>query len=176
MADALFSASFLNACLRHADDVGMANIAPIVNTRGPLYVHPKGIVKRTTYHTLAMYANLLGNHIGIANVDAGLLVHGNRFISVVDVIATTDSTGTIWSIALVNRHPSKEVECKVQLKNTLLDGPFEATILSGDSPEAFNNIKNPDRVTPQSRLLTFQKNVAKLPPHSLTIVRITRAY
>ena len=28
MADALFSASFLNACLRHAQDVGMANIAP----------------------------------------------------------------------------------------------------------------------------------------------------
>ena len=35
MADALFSASFLNACLRHTEDVGMANIAPIVNTRGP---------------------------------------------------------------------------------------------------------------------------------------------
>ena len=29
MADALFTASFLNACLRHADDVGMANIAPL---------------------------------------------------------------------------------------------------------------------------------------------------
>jgi len=41
MADALFSASFLNGCLRHAKDVGMANIAPIVNTRGPLYVHPR---------------------------------------------------------------------------------------------------------------------------------------
>jgi len=55
MADALFSASFLNACLRHADDIGMANIAPIVNTRGPLFVHPRGIVKRTHFHTMAMY-------------------------------------------------------------------------------------------------------------------------
>jgi alpha-N-arabinofuranosidase len=36
MADALFSASSLNACLRRAEDVGMANIAPIVNSRGPL--------------------------------------------------------------------------------------------------------------------------------------------
>jgi hypothetical protein len=48
MADAMFSACFLNACLRHADTVQMANIAPLVNTRGPLFVHPKGIVKRTT--------------------------------------------------------------------------------------------------------------------------------
>ena len=31
LADALFAASFFNACLRHAEDVGMANIAPIVD-------------------------------------------------------------------------------------------------------------------------------------------------
>ena len=68
MADALFSASFLNACLRHADDVGMANIAPIVNTRGPLYVIPEGIVKRTTFHVLAMYANLLREQVAKAEV------------------------------------------------------------------------------------------------------------
>ena len=63
MADALFTASFLNACLRHADDVGMANIAPIVNTRGPLFVHAQGVVKRTTFHVMAMYSNLLGKHV-----------------------------------------------------------------------------------------------------------------
>ena len=68
MADALFSASFLNACLRHAEDVGMANIAPIVNTRGPLYVHPLGLVKRTTFHVLAMYGNLLGERVASAEV------------------------------------------------------------------------------------------------------------
>jgi alpha-L-arabinofuranosidase len=63
MADALFSASFLNACLRHAEDVGMANIAPIVNTRGPLFVHPKGLVKRTTFHVLSLYANELQDRL-----------------------------------------------------------------------------------------------------------------
>ena len=64
MADALFSASFFNACLRHAEDVGMANIAPLVNTRGPLYVHPKGIVKCTHFHAMAMYANELEPRVG----------------------------------------------------------------------------------------------------------------
>ncbi len=172
MADALFSASFLNACLRHADDVGMANIAPIVNTRGPLYVHPKGIVKRTTFHVLAMYANLLGNRVVNSRTDAGLLAHGNRLIPVVDSIVTIDDAGTIRSIALVNRHPSKVVDCTVQLKDTLLNGTFEATVLAGDSPDAYNDIENPNRVVRESRQLTFQKNVVKLPPHSLTIVKI----
>jgi len=172
MADALFSASFLNACLRHADDVGMANIAPIVNTRGPLYVHPKGIVKRTTYHALAMYANLLGNRVGTTHVDGGLLVHGDRFIPLIDAIATLDDGGRAWSLVFVNRHPSKEVDCTVQLPGALLDGTFEATILAGDSPTAYNNIEKPHRVVPESRQLEFKNNVVKLPPHSLTIVRI----
>jgi len=172
MADALFSASFLNACLRHADDIGMANIAPIVNTRGPLYVHPKGIVKRTTFHVLAMYANLLGNHVVNSKTTSGLLVHGNQFVPIVDAIVTVDDANKTWKIALVNRHPSKEVDCTVCLKNTLLEGTFEATVLDGDSPEAYNDIENPHRVNPTKVQLTFRKNVAKLPPHSLTIVRI----
>ncbi len=173
MADALFAASFLNACLRHADDVGMANIAPLVNTRGPLYVHPKGIVKRTHFHTLAMYANLLGSRMGQAVIeDAGVLFHENRFISIVDAIATTNEAGTSWSIALVNRHPSQTVDCTVKLKDVPVDGTFDATILAGDSPDAFNDIEDPDRVAPEKKRLTFQGGVVELPPHSLAIVDV----
>jgi alpha-L-arabinofuranosidase len=49
MADALFSACFLNSCLRNARDVEIACFSPVVNARGAIYVHPKGIVKRTTF-------------------------------------------------------------------------------------------------------------------------------
>ncbi len=171
MADALFSASFLNACLRHAEDVGMANIAPIVNTRGPIYVHPKGIVRRTTFHTLAMYANGLEGRVGKLDLDAGKLMHRNRSIPVIDAVATVDESGAMWSIALVNRHPSKEVACTVKMKDTLLVGSYDATILAGDSPDAFNDVEHPNRVVPAKTRLTFEKGVVKLPPHSLTIVR-----
>jgi alpha-N-arabinofuranosidase len=172
MADALFSASFLNACLRHADDVGMANIAPLVNTRGPLYVHPKGVVKRTTFHVLSMYANLLGSLVVDCTIEAGLLVQGDRSIPMVDAIGTVDDKHSVFSIALVNRHPSQKVECKIQLKDILLDGTFDATVLAGDSPDAYNSIENPQRVVPESKKLTFKNNIVKLPSHSLTIVKI----
>ncbi|MEA3367114.1 MAG: alpha-L-arabinofuranosidase C-terminal domain-containing protein [Planctomycetota bacterium] len=172
MADALFSASFLNACLRHAEDVGMANIAPIVNTRGPLYVHPGGIVRRTTFHTLAMYANELEARVGKLDLEAGMLVQGKRSIPVLDAVATVDESGKTWSIALVNRHPSEDVACTVKMKDMLLTGPCDATILAGDSPAAFNDIEHPKRVVPQKTRLTFKKGVVKLAPHSLTIVRI----
>lgn len=173
MADALFSASFLNACLRHAEDVDMANIAPIVNTRGPLYVHRGGVVGRTTFHTLALYANELQGRVGRLSLESQMLTQKEQSIPVIDALATVDEAGKIWSVALVNRHPSETVACTVKMKDTPLDGTYEATILAGDSPDAFNDVGQPDRVVPQKMQLTFKNGVAHLPPHSLTIVRIT---
>ena len=173
MADALFSASFLNACLRHAEDVDMANIAPIVNTRGPLYVHRGGVVRRTTFHTLALYANELQGRVGRLSLESQMLTQKEQSIPVIDALATVDEAGKIWSVALVNRHPSETVACTVKMKDTPLDGTYEATILAGDSPDAFNDVGQPDRVVPQKMQLTFKNGVTHLPPHSLTIVRIT---
>jgi alpha-N-arabinofuranosidase len=172
MADALFSASFLNACLRHAADVGMANIAPLVNTRGPLYVYPGGIVKRTTFHTLAVYANELESHVGKLDLKAGNLFHDGRSIPMVDAVATVDDSGSKWSIALVNRHPSKNVACTIRMKDVPPDGHYEAVILDGDSPEAFNDVEHPNRVMPRKTSLTLVHGLVDLPPHSLVIVKI----
>jgi len=53
-----------------------------------------------------------------------------------------------------------------------LDGKFPATILTADSPEAFNSIENPDRVIPKDISLKFKNGVTNLPPHSLVIFKI----
>jgi alpha-N-arabinofuranosidase len=173
MADALFSASFLNACLRHAEDVGMANIAPLVNTRGPLFVHPQGIVKRTHFHTLAMYANELEDRVGKLEIQADPLAHSGRSVTVVDAIATVKESGKHWAIALVNRHPEKAVACTVSMNRKPLNGSYQALLLTGDSPDAYNDIENPNRVVPQSTKPSFTNGVIHLPPHSLTIVKIS---
>jgi alpha-N-arabinofuranosidase len=168
MGDALFTASFLNACLRHCEDVGMANIAPIVNTRGPLYVHPEGIVRRTTFHTLAMYANELEKRVAAVHVEAGS--DSNRAKNL-DAIATVNDSGASWAIALVNGNASETLACAVKLGGRTLDGEFDATILAGDSPEAFNDVERPGRVVPEKTKVKFIKGVVDLPPHSLMIVR-----
>lgn len=172
MADALFSASFFNACLRHAEDVGMANIAPIVNTRGPLYVYPQGIVKRTHFHAMAMYANELEKRVGKLDIKADKLTHGAKSVPVADALATVDDSGKNWAIALVNRHPDKEVTFTIKMKDRLPNGQYAATVLAGDSPDSFNDIEHPNRVTPQKTTLTFTKGVVNVPPHSLTIVKV----
>jgi alpha-N-arabinofuranosidase len=172
MADALFAASFLNACLRHADDVGMANIAPLVNTRGPLFVHPSGIVKRTHFHALAMYANLLQDRVARTKVESERLSQADQSVAAVDAVATVDKAGNRWTIALVNRHPTAAVNCMLQLDRTRLTGTFNSTQLSGDSPEACNDIEHPNRVVPSKVELQFNDGIASLPPHSLSIMAI----
>jgi alpha-N-arabinofuranosidase len=174
MADALFSACFLNSCLRHADTVKMANIAPLVNTRGPLFVHPKGIVKRTTYHALSMYANLLKPRVSKATVTSAPFKHGNGAVPAVDAVATCDEGRKDWRIALVNRHPSATATCAVQFDGVAVTGACWATVLSGDAPEAFNDVERPDRVVPRRVELTFEQGVVALPPHSLTLLEMTR--
>jgi len=173
MADALFSASFLNACLRHSEHVTMANVAPLVNTRGPLFVHPNGIVKRTSFHTMAIYANLLKESVVKADVQADELRHGDASVAVIDAIATVDGGGENFSIALVNRHPSDEVDCTVKLGKTLLEGIYKTTVLDGESPDAYNDIENPDRVVPREMEIHFRNGVASLPPHSLSLIEIS---
>ena len=150
----------------------MANIACLVNQTGPLYVHPKGIVKRTHFHTMAMYANLLQAHVAKTQVNADRLAHGSASVAVVDAIATVDGSGKRWAIALVNRHPSEDLSCTLKIKDAPLDGTFSGALLTADSPDAYNDIDTPDRVAPKKVEQTFSKGTTILPPHSLTIVDV----
>lgn len=74
----------------------------------------------------------------------------------------------------MNRHPEKAVACTVKMKDLLLDGNYQAIVLAGDSPNAFNDIEHPHRVVPVKTNLTLVKGVVTLPPHSLAIVKVSR--
>jgi alpha-N-arabinofuranosidase len=149
----------------------MANIAPIINTRGPLYVHSQGIVKRTTFHALAMYANLLEARVGKVKVECADLRHGGQHIPMIDAVATVDESGKNWSLALVNRCPDQEVDCTIKLGDTVAEGALTGTILAGHSPDTFNDEEHADRVVPENVRLAIHQGAIKLQPHSLTIVK-----
>jgi len=174
MADALFTASSFNACLRDADDVAMANLAPIVNTRGPLHAHQRGVVRRTHFHAMATDAYELGPWVVRSTLEADDLTHGDRSVPVADGIATADEAGDVWTIALVNRHPDQPLTAAFHLGHTPAAGTHAGTVLSADSPEAFNSIEHPNRVAPAATEVTFSDGSTTLPPCSLTIVGVTR--
>ena len=174
MADACFSACFLNACLRQAEHVQMANMAPAVNTRGPLFVHSEGIVKRTTFHVMKMYADSLEpNVVASAKVTSDPFNHGKRAVPSVDAVVTCSNDRRRLAVVIVNRHPDKQADCRLAIKDLPREVEAEATILAGDSPGAYNDIDSPGRVVPQRRQWNISDGRISLPPHSVTIARLS---
>jgi alpha-N-arabinofuranosidase len=171
MADAVFSASFLNACLRHASSVRMANIAPTVNTRGPLFVHPEGVVRRTTFHVLAMYANLLEDEVLDTAVWSASMAAAGTEVPVVDAVATVGSTTGAVAVALLNRSATESASCEVRIDGTLPAGRITATLLGSDSPDDFNSVAAPDIVRPRE-LELGRDGAVVLPPHSVAVCRL----
>jgi alpha-L-arabinofuranosidase len=172
MADAIFSAGFLNACLRHADSVQMANIAPTVNARGPLFVHEGGVVKRTTFHALKMYGDLLLPKLADVFIASDEVRKGDRAVPTLDAVATCEGSGGALSLMLVNRHPDQPLTVTLRLDGALPEGTHEATILDGDSTDAFNDIGAPDRVVPRRTAVTITNGALTLPAHSLVNLRL----
>ena len=57
----------------------------------------------------------------------------------VDAIATVDESGKKWAVAIINRSPSKELACTLQMAELSIDGTYKATVLTGDSPDSYND-------------------------------------
>ncbi len=170
MADALFSACFLNACLRHADIVEIACFSPIVNTRGAIYVHPEGLLKRTTYHVFDMYVNLLEEYVQPVKWDTELLTgNGNASTGVLDGILTVSADGKRHALVVVNKDPvhSRKLALEVGSK---LPRKIEGKVLSGASPDDYNEIGAENRVIPKDRTFNVKDGSVELPPHSLTVL------
>ena len=176
MADAVFSACFLNACLRHAETVRMANMAPVINARGPLFVHPQGIVKRTTFHVLALYARHLLPNVVDTWVNCLPFRHTDQHVPALDSIATCDDGMQQWSIVVVNRDPGQAVSCEVSLDGHSLAGQCTAQcaaiLLAGSDANAYNDVEQPDRVVPLETTLTIENGLLSFPPHSITVLKI----
>ena len=170
MADALFSAAFFNACLRNADLVAMANVSPIVNARGPLHVHPGGIVRRTSFHTMKLYVDHTRAAVVKAATHAPRLSAGGKDVAVLDALVSADAAGT--TIALTNRHPDQPASVAITLDGVPVAKDLAATVLDGASPDAFNSIDHPNAVTPRHAVLTCTDGAYEIPPHALCMLTI----
>ena len=177
MADAVFTGCFFNMLLRNADIVGMANYAPAVNTRGVIYVHDKGIVRRTTYHVFWMYTHLMGNQIidswmpdNIVEVKS--TKHGEeRRVEMLDALATRCSESGKLAISLVNKDADNKQTIDIELP---LGYELETmTSLRGDSPDDYNDVDH-ENVVPEDLTENVQKENGRLcvsvPPHSVNIL------
>lgn len=174
MADALFSACFLNACLRHSDIVEIACFSPIVNTRGAIFVHKDGILKRTTFYTLYMYTNYLEDYIVPVDTYSEMLVSDEKTTDVLDVILSANEAGTRYVYAIVNKDPERSMDVSLDFAELRKKTPkrLAGKVLSGNSTDDYNDIGAENRVIPRDETFTVKNSKVTLPPHSLTFLTI----
>ena len=173
MADAVFSASFLNTCLRNCDLVRMACFSPVVNTRGAIFTHKDGIVLRPQYFVFELYANLLKDTVldlwaEDAPVISGRVRNEEKTVDAVDVAVTCDETG--YAVAAVNKDPQASQTVSLYF---LEEAPREMRIhtLNGPSPDAFNDVARTEVGVTVSGWEPFAGTLT-LPPHSVSVIEL----
>jgi alpha-N-arabinofuranosidase len=164
--------------LRNADIVGMANFAPVVNTRGAIYTHPDGIVRRTTYHVFDLYVNRMGDRvIDLWAQDPERYAPdspGAPEVDLVDAVAALRSSDGAVTVALVNKHARSEKEVILSVPGA---NSVRVTTLSGDGPDDYNDVGR-ENVKPfendgAAARLSDGRILVRLAPHSINILEIT---
>ena len=175
MADAVFTACFLNSCLRHCDVVGMANFSPVVNTVGAIFTHTDGIVLRPTYHVFDLFTNysyeeIVHSALSSPSFEVQATDDAPKSAPHLDAVVTRDPGTGAYGIVLVNLHGDSAITCnKIRGLTGDVKTAITARTLTADSVDAYNDINQPDAVSISTRHLTigdpgdFDVNC---PPHS----------
>ena len=176
MADAIFTACFLNECNRNCDIVGMANFAPIVNTRGCIFTHREGIVLRSTYHVFDLFVNYLGDVVldSWCEEMEKASVRNKEGIQeeteVLDIVAASFSDRKGIALSVINKSAS---EIKKLILNMEASGDVNMYYISGDSTEAYNDIGRNDIVIQKENLGIYKPGMEViLAPHMVGVIQI----
>jgi alpha-N-arabinofuranosidase len=172
--DALAVASWLNAMQRHADVIGFATWAQLVNVIAPIQAGPDGSVRQTVFHPLALYAQRCGDESVAATCESPVLEGGA--LPALDVAATRREADRTLTLAVVNRNPEQAVAARLELAGAqyaLSDG----LELSADSMLATNSLARPtDECVRTRRLSTLSAAGAHIfPARSITLLTFRQA-
>ena len=177
MADAVFTACFLSELNRNCDIVGMANFAPIVNTRGCIYTCPEGIVLRSTYHIFDLYVNYLGDVVldtwseEVPHLKVKSKKEEKVTVDAVDVLATRWSDRPGMALAVINKEPEKEHTVSLSFHGH--GSQVKMYTVSGSTTESYNDVDHEEVRIEERDLGGFEKGMeVTLRPHSVNVIQI----
>ncbi len=171
--DALGVASWLNAMQRHANIIGFASWAQLVNVIAPIQTSPTQSIRQTVFHPLALYAKYCGNWSVAARCESPLL-DADRIDSALpalDVSATFHDQRRTLVLTVVNRHPNQPVIARLVLNG----GEFVFTggrLLTADAMSASNSLTaaNDECVRNQPLTAGGSNAAREFPAHSISLL------
>ncbi|MBQ8836680.1 MAG: alpha-N-arabinofuranosidase [Clostridia bacterium] len=173
MADAVFSASFLNACLKNCDIVKMTCFSPIVNTRGAIFTHENGIVLRPQYFVFELYSNLLKDtvlDIWRENVPtmSGVFRNVKKVVDTVDVVVTYGDGE--YAIAAVNKDPENEQNIELSIIEDAVS-EYRIHTVNGSSTDSYNDVGRTEVGITVTPWIPYN-GIITLSPHSVNVIEL----
>jgi alpha-N-arabinofuranosidase len=171
LEDALMTGIQLNAFIRHAASVTMANIAQIVNVIAPVFTNKDGLFLQTIFFPFELYSQTAGSE----SVD--VFWQGDTFstgeytgVRYLDVSATLDEAGRTLSVYVVNRSENDALETTISLTSGQFAGAVRAAVVNGPDIKAENSFSNPNVVGTSESQLTASGSTFTyaFEPHSVT--------
>jgi alpha-N-arabinofuranosidase len=170
LRDALWVATALNTQQRCCQTVRIANLAQLVNVLAPIYTTASGLLLRTIFFPLELYANRSGNTALDVRVESPAF-ETRHFgpHAYLDASATYHEAERWVTLAVVNLHKDADLVANIQLDGARARGT-RAYIITGAGPDAQNTFGNPDAVT--TRQLIFEVRGQhweyRFPKHSIS--------
>ncbi|HTY81832.1 MAG TPA: alpha-L-arabinofuranosidase C-terminal domain-containing protein, partial [Dehalococcoidales bacterium] len=170
LEDALATAIQLNAFIRHASTVKMANIAQIVNVIAPVFTKPDGLVLQTIFYPFELYSRTCGDKALDVWWEGDTFSGGDyKGVRALDVTATLDEKKKRLVLYAVNRSLKKSAETEI----SLAEGTFKsvaAHVVNGPDIKAENTFKAPDKVRMVESKVSARGGMLKyaFEPHSVT--------
>jgi alpha-N-arabinofuranosidase len=172
LQDALVVAMHLNAFIRHASTVRMANLAQLVNVIAPIVTRPDGILLQTIYHPYELFSRTTGP-VALDPWWGGDTFSGGAYrgVRTLDVSASLDPDRGRLSVHVVNRHTMDALETVVELAGGAFGGSVQIETITGPDLKAVNTFDRPDCVTTTTRRVDVtdtSRFTCSLPPRSVT--------
>ena len=183
LEDALVIAGFLNAFVRNADVVKMANMAQLVNVIAPIFTNESGMFKQTIFYPLQLFANNVSGtaldvfvdskgystekfNLGLSETTAQL-----SKVPYLDVSATYKN-GEV-TLCVVNRNKDQAITTDILSQNGSFVGGFKVFEVNGPDVKSGNDFNKTEVKTEEKAGIksTGNKITYSFPPHSFTMLK-----
>jgi len=182
LEDALVIAGFLNAFIRNADIVKMANMAQLVNVIAPIFTNETALFKQTIYYPLQLFAQKVRGtsldvfvdcdtydterfYLGLGETTSIL-----KNVPYLDVSAAYDHGEVV--ICVLNRHREKAITTRIISQEGRFAGRFEVYEVNGPDIKAVNDFGQEPVKTQQKRSIKASGDISySFPPHSFTLLK-----
>ncbi|MDA3931090.1 MAG: alpha-N-arabinofuranosidase [Prolixibacteraceae bacterium] len=180
LEDALVIAGFLNAFIRNADIVKMANMAQLDNVIAPIFTNEEGLFIQTIYYPLQLFAkNAHGTALDLFvesetyNTDEFFVGLGESTtqqtdVPYLDVSASVDGDEIILNV--VNRNKDKAIVTDIISQSGNFIGNIEVLEVNGPTVKAKNDFDKHEVKTVAKEAIEAKGNVLtySFPAHSFT--------